>query len=31
MVKVGRVTEPTTDWLIDLKLAGLSAIGEVES
>lgn len=29
MVKVGRNTEPSTDWLIDLKMAGLSIAAEV--
>lgn len=29
MLKIGRRTEPTTDWLIDFALSGLSVAGEV--
>jgi len=29
MVKVGRITQPTTQWLIDIKMAGLSVAMEV--
>ena len=29
MVKIGRITQPTTEWLINLKVAGLSMAGEV--
>ena len=29
MVKVGRITQPTIQWLIDLKMAGLTVAREV--
>ena len=28
MIKVGKVTQPSTQWLIDLKLAGIKTAGE---